>query len=307
MAEIITVPDSLLNDFDRCFSTKRRNSKGISEPVETTFDHALTALKLYELTGESKYLEAGIGYFHETANETGRFIRWNFSTQVEDIPPDADTTTLSLLFFTMAERSGLDFPKNFSASRNLRQFEEFVDESGGIQTYLGNKANNNVDPVVNSGIAFLYLLTNNSNEVFNGIKKYLNRCLRSLAPNSQISQYYVGGVYFAARMAKLTAYDGELLDEEATQRLDYFLLNTVPRNTLEATLASIGSSHRGLYRRARELNDDIRRKRRGNGLWPYGTLYRQRTPRFSFGTERLTTLFALEALKLEVEGPKILR
>lgn len=292
--------DLVVADVDRCFTTKRKDPGGQTEAVETSFDHALTSLKLFELTRDSKYLENWIGYIFGNAVFVEEGVRWNFSSCVTDKPPDADSTAMNLLYLTIAKKKGITLPDRYLASANLSQYKDLISESGGIETFFGLKRD--VDPVVNTAVAFLYELNHISDETRKSIREYLRKQTKQLIKLSKFSKYYVTGVYFAERMAKLSIYDPAVLDRGATEVLERYLSEKKPRNTLEEALLSIGASHRGLYNRAVELNRDIERKRKQNGLWHFGTFYTQRTPRFNYGHERLTTLFALEALKLEEEN-----
>ncbi len=286
-------------------TTKRKDLKGKVEIVKTTFDHALTALKLYELTEDKTYLRKFKDFFNETSEPAGNFARWNFAPPyVRDIPPDADTTAVSLLFFAMAERNGLEVPQKFLARNNLGQFRIKGKSSKGIETFFGKRRKEDYDPIVNSAIAFLYIIAPTPEAIPGNIVGYLNKEVQNLLKKCKISRYYSNGSYFAERIAKLAFYDPSLLNKESEDSLDKFLLIASPRNGLDASLLSIGSSYRGLRSRARNLNREIERKRKNNGTWPFGTLYRQGTPRYSYGCERLTTLFSIEALELESSGPK---
>ncbi len=294
--------DLVVKEVEGCFLTKRRCPDGKTSIVETAFDHALTSLKLFELTGDRKYLQKGISHALENSIRDKSGMKWNFSPLVMDIPPDADSTTMNLLLITMASKHNLPFPDYYAANANLQQFRTLADSSGGIKTFFGIRANNPADPVVNTLVAFLFVLNARSDAVYKKLKEYLRKQVRQLPTNPNISHYYIKGAYFAERMTKLSFYDPEILGKKERKILDAYILESRPRNSLETALFSIGASYQGLPNRVSELNRKLRAKRMHNGLWHFGTIYVQKTPRFNYGNERLTTLFALEALKLEEEG-----
>jgi hypothetical protein len=287
----------LLNK-DNVLKTKRKNNEGYTEEVITTFDHALIALKLYELTENQTYLERYKEYFSKTKIKFGEFTRWNFSLLVTDIPPDADSTALSLLFFSIAQKNGINIPKEFNVKNNIKQFDNSV-----VKTFFNVREKNEFDPVVNTTLAFLYVISTKSKIVPQKLAEYLRKTTSELDTHSSVSLYYPKATYFAERMAKLSFYCPYLLDDKCNAKLDNYLINSSPKNTLDASLISIGASYRGLTARAKELNDLIRCRRKSNGKWTFGTLYRQRTPKYSYGCEIITSLFAIEALALENEKP----
>jgi len=295
--------DLLVEDVDRCFSTKRKTPTGKTEIVETSFDHALFVLKLFELTGEVTYLQNWIDYVFVNSVFDEGGVRWNFSPKVTDIPPDADSTAMNLLYFTIAEQEGAVLPQDYSAVNNLAQFRGLANESGGIETFFGRAGD--VDPIVNTTVAFLYILNQFSDETTENMRMYLRKQTKQLTIHSKPSKYYEGGAYFAERIAKLSHYDPEILDDKAEEALKRFLRGSRPKNSLETALLSIGASYQGLHDRAIKLNGELVQTRKSNGLWPFGTFYTQRTPFFRYGNEKLTTLFAFEALKAEEEDFQI--
>jgi hypothetical protein len=292
--------DRVVDDVDGCFETKRKNLSGNVFPIETSFDHALIVLKLFELTGEKEYLRRWLAPVHDSALIQDQVLRWNFSSKVTDIPPDADSTAMNLLLLRVADSSGVP-GASFDVVANASQFEDLQDVSGGVKTYFGSEHKNDVDPVVNTLVAFFYELNYPSSETNSGIRAYLLTRLKNLSARPDVSEYYVGATYFLERMAKLTVYAPSFIDDESAQSLDLYLKCSVPRNSLDIALLSVGAAHRGLVDRAVELNRELKSRMNKNGTWSFATLYRQRTPRFNYGNERLTTLFALEALKVEQE------
>ena len=297
--------DLVLPREESAITTKRRTPNGKIEIVTTTFDHALTALKLYEITEDKTYLKDFKEFFEQTYESVGEFTRWNFApSYVRDIPPDADTTALSLLFFSMAEKNGIVVPRKFLAWKNLGQFRAKDKLTGGAETFFGKRREEDIDPIVNSTIAFLYIMTPTEEAIPQNIVDYFNTEIPKLLKNIEISRYYPNGKYFAERITKLAFYNPNLLNKKSEGSLDKFLLIASPKNALDASLLSIGSSYRGLKSRVKTLNREIEKKRKNNGTWPFGTLYKQGTPRYNYGCERLTTLFAIEALELESSGPK---
>ena len=173
MGNLSDALDLVVEDADRCFTTKRKTPRSRVEVVETSFDHALTVLKLYELTGDSQYLQRWMNYVFENAffDECG--VRWNFSPLVTDKPADADSTAMNLLYLTVAKNQGVDFDPRYSASSNLAQFKDLVSELGGVETFFGLKRD--VDPIVNTTLAFLYHLNPASDEQRKSITNYLRK------------------------------------------------------------------------------------------------------------------------------------
>ncbi len=199
-------------------------------------------------------------------------------------------------------------PRNFRAGKNLKQFRTKNEWGGGVETFFEKRRKYYIDLIVNTTIAFLYMMapTEETTKYYGlyHIMDYINRETSKLLKNMKISRYYPNGTYFAERIAKLAFYDPTLLNKESEESLDKFLLIAVPKNALDASLLSIGSSCRGLKSRVKALNREIEKKRKSNGTWPFGTSYSQGTPRYNYGCERLTTLFSIEALELESSGPK---
>ena len=253
----------------RPFLIERESLDGKTEKVYTTFDHALICLKLYELTKNQEYLKKGISFFKRTFIERNNQTRWNFSPAVTDIPPDADTTALSLMFFAVAEKHKLKIKKYFSAEKNLKQFEELETYQSGLRTFFNDKIVNEadpVDPIVNTAVAFLYIITNHKEEgLFSRIKQFLNNFLITDGLIKEKSRYYLGNTYLAERIAKLEFYEKGFLKENAKDKLRSFILDTTPVNILEASILSIGASHIQLKERVKELNKMIRNNRLYDG------------------------------------------
>ncbi len=74
MAAFQETLDLVVKDVDKFFATKRRKPTGETEIIETSFDHAFTSLKLFELTGDSCYLQNWMGYVLENAVHTDNGI-----------------------------------------------------------------------------------------------------------------------------------------------------------------------------------------------------------------------------------------
>ena len=210
------------------------------------------------------------------------------------------------MFFAVAEKHKLKIKKYFSAEKNLKQFEELETYQSGLRTFFNDKIVNEadpVDPIVNTAVAFLYIITNHKEEgLFSRIKQFLNNFLITDGLIKEKSRYYLGNTYLAERIAKLEFYEKGFLKENAKDKLRSFILDTTPVNILEASFLSIGASHIQLKERVKELNKMIRNNRLYDGTWEKQTLYTQRTPPFNYGSKELTTLFAIEALKLEEVG-----
>ncbi|MFC1648084.1 hypothetical protein ACFL1B_01360 [Nanoarchaeota archaeon] len=291
--------DWVIQNLEEPHETIRKTPGGHGELVVTTFDHALVHLKLYELTRDPRFLGKAMHFLEETAQFEGTQARWRFSQKVTDIPSDADSTSLALTVFAMAEIERLPFSKEYRALGNLEQFRDLQEDSGGICTYFSGKSNNDTDPVVNAHLAFLGLITRQEGDFWSGIKRYLNDQVKDLKEGSKTSEYFPGSICFAKSMAKLSAYNPDFIGRATTEPLDTFLLTARPANTLEVALLSIGCSYRGLTERADGLNKELEEQREPNGAWGFAMFYQQRTPRFDYGSEINTTLFAIEALSLQ--------
>ena len=286
------------------FLTERRNSIGEKEYIETLFDNALLLIKLYELTGEKKYLIKGLNYFKDKAVMDGNFVSWDFSPSLNIFHREADTTIIIFIYFAIADKLGIKIPDCFSPTKNIYQFQELLDKSGGIKTWFGDNVRyQDVDPIVNTTLIYLYIFMGIHDDLFNDIRAYLNNCLTKLNLNSSISKYYIGGSYFAKRMAALSNYDPGFLTEESKDSLESFLLAAKPQNALEAAFLSIASSYRNLEDKAEEYNKYLISKRQSTGFYPYEVFYTQKQIWF-YGHPFITTLYVLEAFELAKRGVK---
>lgn len=300
MVEYLETLERLL-PLDRTISTKRRMTDGKVEAVETTFDHALMALKAYEITRNPRYLEVSDLIF--TANQAGTSSpQWNFSKQVRDIPPDADSTAFAMLFFWMRSKLHGEAMPTWLPDLH-KSFSRGLEYNDGVLTFLGyrHEHEDSPDPVVNTAIAFLCILGNHKGPETQDILGYLNSQSGAYLSGKMDSRYYPRGIYLALRLAKLEFYFPGALDKPGI--INEFLDGFQPRNSLELAMRSVTESYLGRADHAVQANKELNKKRKKNGTWPFGTLYTQRTPRCVYGHERLTTLFAIEALELEQKGP----
>ncbi len=277
----------------KCLSTSRRDMRGHATSIHTVFDHALLALKCYELTRDSRFLQEGVGSLKDSVQYHKGSARWMFAKEVDDIPPDIDSTAASLLCFKLED-------EEIGTEDNTKQFEDQMQPCGGLHTFFGHKSNNDIDPIVNSLVAFLYIAK--GRPIPKKLVEYLEKQL-ALIQKQNLSLFYKGNIYFALRMAKLQAYTNAF---SKTKELDQYIVSYKPKNTLERAFLAIAASYRGLDDVAKANVNKLIKSR-----YSFCTLYRQRTPRFNYGNSLLTTLFALEAIQLHEEGitlvPEMLR
>ncbi len=278
----------------RFLMTRRRG--GSRETVFTTFDHAHMAARLFDITGCKKTLDQSISTVVKLVQQWDDGYVWSFSDAVADIPPDVDSTAACLLLLQRGIENGLSIDEDLHPAQQLAQFEGLLAKPHGIYTFFGDRRPNDVDPLVNIAVAELVIRTGIPFAGLSSIADFLNSCLGSYEWGTPISEYYVGCGFLAERLTTLAHMRPDMFDSRVLSKLDDYLLCEDPADDLSIALIGIACERRGFLDRQRMLINRLRNRRgMDGGWWGFAPLYVQRTPRYEYGCELLTTLLAIQA------------
>ncbi|MEK6922053.1 MAG: hypothetical protein AABX82_09240, partial [Nanoarchaeota archaeon] len=286
------------------FFIERRSSEGVVEERDTVFDTAVVALGLYNITRDPVYLQKCFSYFEETVIETEEGhcrLRYNAPRSLPGLPPfapDADTTALALLVFSLVEQHGIPINEKMKAVNNRVQFKELI-HPNGIKTWFGDfYPNEEPDPVVTSAVALFYVRAGLYDDVRYHLQEALNRQIKNISAMPEATRYYHSGrAYLAARAVEINRYDKTFLDKNAEASLDLFLEQVTIRNTLEAAWIGTAAAERGIRKTAEQAKEYLDRARQEDGFWSWEPVHNQKTY-WQHGHEWLTTLFAIDALQI---------
>ena len=281
----------------------QRHGQGVVENVFTAFDHAVMCRACFELFGERLFLIRSFDALLPLSVARGGGHQWRFSRRVADIPPDADSTSASLLLCVTAQRAGVRLRDEIDTEASAARISELQTASGGVHTYFGFRENNDVDPVVNLRVAELLSNTSlNSGIVAEGIREYLNGLLWTCDWARPLSEYYLSAATVVELAARLAARQPGYLQQRVEQRLMDFIAFARPRGALELAQLSKAAGHFQMRDIQRSNNERLLGMRDSRGWWAFQPYYRQRTPRYIYGAAIWTSLNALQSLRAELQG-----
>lgn len=282
------------HDTGRFLMERRRG--GSSEALFTTFDHAHIAARLYDITGCSEMLDRSISTIVELAQSREGGCVWSFSDAVPDIPPDADSTANCLLLLQRGVELGLEIDEHLHPANCVAQFEQVLTQPHGIHTFFGDRAANDVDPLVNIGVAELVIRTGVSFSGMSSIVDFLNARLADYQWGTRVSEYYLGASFLAERLTTLVELQPDILHSQVIARMDNYLCLVEPTDALALALIAVACRRRGFLEQHRTLVDRLSSERGTTGpWWGFAPIYIQRTPRYEYGSDLLTTLLAIQA------------
>lgn len=258
------------------------------EHIDTVGNHALAILKMFELTQDNDVIRKGMRFLEASSQNNGKAYCWGFSKNVLDVPPDADDTAISLLVFLLARKLKLRVSQKFLDRENFKQFDSLVAEGNGIYTYFGLKKNNDVDPIVNTIVAFLLEFSGIKTKARTAIRKYLNDYFEKRKRIQ--SEYYKDKEYFLLRSAKLNLVFPKYFSLKAKKELKKQILATKPKTRMQKIFINTArifiDSKAPFGIKAKDM------------IFPE-TLFFQRTPFYEYGSRLENQLFEAELRDLQ--------
>lgn len=287
------------------FAIERRNQQGRIEQLITSFDTALLAYELYDLTKNPIYLEKAVPYLVEKAQHKEGKVQWAHNAPrslpgLPPFPPDTDSTALALLILHNAAQAGICVHPKYLSRRNVDQFEELLDEEG-IKTWFDNfRPDEEPDIAVTSAVALYFSRVAPEHGVYKHLRICLSRRLQSVDEVPKKTEYYPSGKYYALmRIAEIAKQDPNFLQGSAQNAVNRYLETATLENALDAAFLGKAAALCGVRRKAAEAKESLMEQRQSNGLWPFVLLYNQKTS-WVYGHEAVTAVFAISAIQ-EIE------
>lgn len=294
----------LLHQLSDWFATGRlqveRRGQARTEAIFTSFDHANMSQAVYQLSGDTAFLARSLQAVLPLARCQNDTCQWFFSRDVNDIPPDADSTLAVMGLLLCAEQAAVPLGIRICLVRSLRQFGHLQSSNGGIRTYFGERSKNDIDPVVNLRVALLLCeLNDNHSDLYCGVRTYLNNFLRHCAWDGPFSEYYLGPATVVELSSRLASKSPEFFEVGVLERLTEYLQTAEAKNALELAQFSQACGRLRLTACRDRCNEQLLSQRAASGWWDFSPVYRQRTPSYIYGSALWTSLNALTALRVE--------
>lgn len=238
----------------------------------------------------------------------GRFLwRWlKNPTRMDYLyPPDVDDTARARAVIEIAKQNNFLIPLEFQKF----DYENFLLENlteKGVLTFIGNKPNNVVCPVVNANILYsfgIYLKGKmeipENNPIYNKVKIYLEQFIEN--KNFQetdfhnLSKFYLSSNFFGYIISE----QKENFNQEILNKIRVNIENKKGNyeNSLESAFATSAlirlDGDFGIIKKGIKKIFGSKNK---NGLWDAYPLYQHRRLNNVFGSVALTSLFCLESI-----------
>lgn len=223
--------------------------------------------------------------------------RFNFFPKADLIPDDVDCTAIG---FSTLKKYNLS--RNGSLINVANRIIENTNEEGVIQTYFPprNTRENRLDPVVCANVLyFLWGTEYNEEELYKKTEKTIDYIYTHLNTKAYLkgSRYYPSPDMFLFSVSRLIPLSQKF------RMIFYMPLKQALKDRLNSTYCPLDLSFRILTSKKLQLQPNqeeverLQQLQNKNGSWPLASFFKCGKKDVIFGSQELTTAFAIKALE----------